>query len=300
MNPLSLLSQPVPIWRRGCGRIDPKGRVAFVTGAAQGIGLATAEALVARGVRVVLVDVDTDRLEQAMAALGAQVAHGVTADVRDRDAMAEAAAEAVRRFGRIDVVVANAGITPPPATLRDTDLDDFDRVIAINLTGVVNTVKPALEQVIEHQGHIVMVASVAAFAPVFGGASYVASKAGVEQLGRALRIELGSTGATAGVAYFGSVDTALVKHAFDDDPLGHRVDMLMPAPVRRRITPSRAAEVLVDGIVNRSARTIAPLAWEPYSLFRELVNRPLVSLFRVDPRVQDIVRALEQRNRATR
>nr|WP_324190898.1 short-chain dehydrogenase/reductase [Nocardia nova] len=280
--------------------MDPKGRVALVTGAAQGIGLATAESLVARGARVVLVDVDTDRLEQAVAALGAPVAHGVTADVRDRDAMAEAAAEAVRRFGRIDVVVANAGITPPPATLRDTDLDDFDRVIAINLTGVVNTVKPALEQVIEHQGHIVMVASVAAFAPVFGGASYVASKAGVEQLGRALRIELGSTGATAGVAYFGSVDTALVKEAFDDDPLGHRVDMLMPAPIRRRITPSRAAEVLVDGVVNRSARTIAPLAWEPYSLFRELVNRPLVSLFRVDPRVQDIVRALEQRNRATR
>lgn len=295
MNALSLLSRAIPPWARDSDRIDPKGRVAFVTGAAQGIGFATAEALVARGARVVLVDVDGDALEKAVTALGAQASHGVTADVRDRHAMADAVAEAVSRFGRIDVVVANAGVTPPLATLRCVDLDDFDRVIAINLTGVVNTVKLALEQVVEHGGHVVVVSSVAAFAPGFGGASYAASKAGVEQVGRALRIELGSTGATAGVAYFGVVDTALVKHAFDDDPLGHRVDRLMPAPIRHRITAARAAEVLVDGIVNRSPRTIAPLAWEPYSLFREVLNRWLDNLFRSDPRVQDILQAVERR-----
>ena len=284
-------------FRRKPAALHLKGRVALVTGAAQGIGLATAESLADCGARVVLVDVDEQGLGEAAAGIGLLLAHGVRADVRDRDAMAGAVAQAVERFGRLDVVVANAGVTPIPATIRTIDLDDFDRVIAINLTGVVNTVVPAVDEVVAHGGHIVVVASVAAFAPGFGGVAYMASKAAVEQFGRALRIELGITDATAGVAYFGVVDTAMVKNTLDDDPLGHAIDMMMPYPLRRRITAEHAAKVIVDGIANRSSRTIAPKGWGPYSLMREVVNRRLEDVLRSDARLREVLLKIEQRNR---
>ena len=274
------------------------GRVALVTGGAGGIGLATAEALAAGGARVVIVDVDQHGVDKAVAGIGQPLAHGVRADVRDREAMAGAVAQAVERFGRLDIVVANAGVTPVPATIRTLDLDDFDRVLAINLTGVVNTVAPAMEEVIEHDGHIVVVASVAAFAPGFAGVAYMASKAAVEQFGRALRIELGITDATAGVAYFGVVQTAMVKNTLDDDPLGHDIDMMMPFPLRHRISADHAAKVIVDGITSRAARTIAPKAWGAYSLMREVVNRASEDMLRSDARLQDLLRKVERRRRS--
>jgi len=277
-------------------RLD--GRVALVTGGAGGIGLATAGALAAGGARVVIVDVDQHGVDRAVAAIGQPLAHGVHADVRDRGAMAGAVAQAVERFGRLDIVVANAGVTPVPATIRTLDLDDFDRVVAINLTGVVNTVAPAVDEVIAHGGHIVVVASVAAFAPGFAGVAYMASKAAVEQFGRALRIELGITDATAGVAYFGVVQTAMVKNTLDDDPLGHDIDMMMPFPLRRRISADHAAKVIVGGITSRAARTIAPKGWGAYSLMREVVNRGMEDALRSDTRLHDLLRKVEQRHRS--
>jgi len=277
-------------------RLHLDGRVALVTGGAGGIGLATAEALAAGGARVVIVDIDPSAVDKAVAGIGRPLAHGIRADVRDREAMAAAVTQAVERFGRLDIVVANAGVTPIPATIRTMDLDDFDRVLAINLTGVVNTVAPAMEEVIAHSGHIVVIASVAAFAPGFAGVAYMASKAAVEQFGRALRIELGITDATAGVAYFGVVQTAMVKNTLDDDPLGHEIDVMMPFPLRRRISAAQAAKVIVDGITNRSARTIAPAAWGSYSLMREVVNRRMEETLRSDVRLHALLRKVEQRH----
>ncbi|MCX6400035.1 MAG: short-chain dehydrogenase/reductase [Propionibacteriales bacterium] len=299
---LSLLGLPglpaipgVPAVLRADPRIELRGRVVLVTGAAEGIGRACAGAFVARGARVVLVDVAADLLRTTVADLPAGQAHGIVADVRDRAAMAAAVEEATATFGRLDVVVANAGVTPLPATIRTTDLDDFDRVVGINLTGVVNTVHPAIDEVMARGGHILVVASVAAFAPGLGGVSYGASKAGVEQVGRALRIELGSTEATAGVAYFGVVATSLVRKAFDEDPLGREVDGLLPPPMRKRITPEQAAATIVAAVERRSARAIAPKVWEPYALMREVVNRRFDEALRASPRIHRIYAAIEER-----
>lgn len=132
------------------------------------------------GAAVALVDIDAGAVERSAAQLGDR-AMGIGADVRDRAVMAAAVDAAVGHLGRLDIVVANAGVIPTPATLRMRNDDNFDRVLGINLFGVYNTVTPALEQVIEHQGHVVVVSSAAAFTPSPGGLPYMISKAGVEQ-----------------------------------------------------------------------------------------------------------------------
>jgi NAD(P)-dependent dehydrogenase (short-subunit alcohol dehydrogenase family) len=252
-------------------RDDVSGKVVLITGAAQGIGLALARELHRRGASVALLDVDSRSVEEGAAALG-KGALAVTADVRDRAALASAMKEIVDWFGRLDVVIANAGVAPPPATLRTIDAADFDRVIDINLTGVFNTVRAALEPIIESHGHVVVVSSAAAFTPGAGGSPYMISKAAVEQLGRALRVELAAVGASAGVAYFGVVDTAMTHETLDEDELGREVSAMLPWPLSRRITVEQAAKSVADGIDRRAPRTIAPAAWQPYSLLRGAAN----------------------------
>lgn len=284
---------PLGGMRFGGARFGVRDRVVLITGAGQGIGLALADRLAALGALLALVDVNPDTLELAAERFDRVLA--VSADVRDRAAMAEAVERTVARFGRLDVVVANAGVTPPPATLRTVDLESFDRVIAINQGGVLNTVRPALEQIIATKGHVVVVSSCAAFSPGLGGASYMMSKAAVEQFGRALRLELAPHGATAGVAYFGVVDTALAHATLDDDPLGQRVGRLLPWPLNRRISADAAAATLVDAIANRSASTIVPAAWLPYSLMRGVVNVLIDSRLVRDKDVHALLRDVEKR-----
>src|SRR5581483_9797850 len=183
---------------------DVSGKVALITGGARGIGFETARQLHERGASVVLVDLRAEDVEAAAARLGDR-ALGVVADVTDRDAIAAAVAQTVERFGGLDIAVANAGIAPAAATLRAMDPDVVERVIDVNLLGVWRTVHAALPHVVERRGHVVVVASVYAFMNGVILAPYAIAKAGVEQLGRALRVELTRHGASASVAYFGFI-----------------------------------------------------------------------------------------------
>ncbi|WP_433621659.1 short-chain dehydrogenase/reductase [Nocardia sp. CA-120079] len=279
------------------GRLDVDGKVALITGAAQGIGRELADVLHARGASVVLVDIDGAGVAAAAAALGPR-ALPVAADVADREAMRQVITDAVDYFGSLNVVVANAGVVPRPATLRTLEGRDFDRVIDINLTGVFNTVRPALDHIVAARGHVVVVSSCAAFAPGMAGAPYMISKAGVEQLGRALRVELSPFGATAGIAYFGIVETAMTHDTLDGDDLGRALDDLLPWPLNRRITAPEAARSVADGIERRAPRTIAPATgWSAYALLRGAVNAVLDTRLTRDARVHDLVRAVEARVR---
>ncbi|MEC3916014.1 short-chain dehydrogenase/reductase [Nocardia sp. CDC160] len=273
----------------------PEGRVALITGAGQGIGRALAEMLYRRGASVAVVDVDAEAATSVAAALGER-ALPVIADVADRAAMAEAIPQVAAYFGHLDIVVANAGVVPRPATLRTIDPADFDRVLGINLTGVFNTVHPALDDIIAARGHVVVVSSCAAFAPGMGGAPYMISKAAVEQLGRALRVELAPHGASAGIAYFGIVETEMTHATLDRDDLGRRIEALLPWPLSARITAEQAARTVADAIEKRAPQSISPVPWIPYALLRGLINRVLDFGLAHDPRVAALLRELERRS----
>ena len=144
-------------------RFQLSGRVALVTGGARGIGFATARALLARGASVTIVDLDPDAVARAAAELHDSRALGLVADVTDRGAMQRVVAETAERFGGLDVVVANAGIASRVATFRATPPETFERVLEVNLMGVVRTVDAALPQIIERRGHVVVISSIYAF-----------------------------------------------------------------------------------------------------------------------------------------
>lgn len=271
------------------GTIELAGKVALVTGGARGIGAATVERLRAAGASVAVVDrdfpADPTGTESTLLLVG---------DVTDPAAMADCVAATIDRFGRLDIVIANAGITPPPATIRSIDRAVFDSVMAVNFGGVLNIVRAAADEIVASGGHILLVSSCAAFTPGMGGSAYMVSKAAVEQLGRALRIELAAVGASAGLAYFGVVDTDLARHTLDDDPIGRRIGGFLPWPLSRRLPSQRAAELLVHAVRTRRARLIAPAVWTPYFWFRGMLNPILERRLVRDRRVAQIIRDLEE------
>jgi len=276
--------------------LDLAGKVALITGAARGIGLGTAVALHARGASVVLVDLDSEATARAAASVGER-ALGLAGDVTDRASLDAAVAAAAERFGGIDVAIANAGIAPRAQTARVYDSDVWESVIDVNLLGVWRTVKACLPHVVERRGHLVLVSSIYAFTNGALVTPYAASKAAVEQLGRALRVELADRGATAGVAYFGFVDTEMVRQAMRADPLGARFEQVIPRPLRKTITPEAAGEVLARGIERRAPWTVAPRRWAALSALRGLINPAIDAGMSREPRLREIVREADVEER---
>jgi NAD(P)-dependent dehydrogenase (short-subunit alcohol dehydrogenase family) len=256
--------------RELASRWDISGRVALITGGARGIGLDTARRLAARGMQVALVDIDGDLAAREADAIG-NGAIGLTADVTDRTAIEGAVAETVKRLGGLDVLVANAGVSPPSATMLSVDPDAFERTIEINLLGVWRTVRAGLPHVVERRGYVLAVASMFAAANGAVSSPYAIAKAGVEQLGRALRVELAPHGASAGVAYFGFVDTELVRETFAR-PLFDQLRRTSPGWITKTVPVGRAGAEMVNGIERRAARISAPWWLAPMLAARGLMG----------------------------
>ena len=178
-------------------------RVAVVTGAASGIGLAVTEALVGAGVRVVMSDIAAGPLAEhaaRLAAGGAQVDQ-VVADVRDPDAVEAIGRAAVDRWGRLHIAVNNAGVVTGGRSWEQS-LDDWHRVIDIDLWGVVHGVRAFVPLILAsgEEGHVVNVASMAAVTARAGIAPYTVAKHGVLGLSDVLRAELEDMSAPVGVS----------------------------------------------------------------------------------------------------
>lgn len=276
-------------------RYDLNGKVALVTGGARGIGFAAGRALIARGASVVVVDLDQGAVTSAASQLHDTRAIGLAADVTDRAAMQRAVATAVERFGKLDVVLANAGIASRVATFQAMSTENFERVLDVNLMGVYRTVDAALPQIVANRGHVVVTSSIYAFLNGVGAVPYAMSKAAVEQFGRALRVELAPHGASASVAYFGFIDTEMVHRSIDADPLVDRMMQTLPKPLHKRLAPAVAGEAMVSGIERRSPRIIRPRRWTVLSVLRGILNPLADAQMERDQTNQQLIRELDSR-----
>lgn len=246
-------------------------QVVFITGGAHGIGAETARRLHARGARVVLTDLDETQLKAIADELGSERVLTAVADVRDLSAMQAAAEQAVARFGGIDTVVANAGIASYGSVLG-VDPAAFKQVIDVNLLGVFHTVRATLPSIIDRRGYVLIVSSLAAFVAAPGMAPYDASKAGVEHLGNALRLELAGRGVVVGSAHMSWIDTALVRDVKKDMSTAAEMLANLPWPLNKTTSVGDCADAFVEGIEKRRTRVYCP-RW--VGLFRWL--KPLLS-----------------------
>jgi NAD(P)-dependent dehydrogenase (short-subunit alcohol dehydrogenase family) len=180
-----------------------RGRVAVVTGAASGIGLAIVEAFVAEGMQIVMADISEDRLrgeERRLLDAGAGV-HAVVADVSDAEAVDRLGQVVLQKFGRLNIAVNNAGIVCG-GNSWELSLDEWHRVIDVNLWGIIHGIHTFVPVILAaaEEGHVVNTASMAAVIarPQLG--PYTVSKHGVLGLSDVLRAELGALGAPVGVS----------------------------------------------------------------------------------------------------
>ena len=273
---------------------DLAGKVVLITGGSGGIGSGTARELLGRGARVVIADLDPTTPQRAVS-LHATNALGCVADVRDRASLDAAVAQTLDAFGRLDIVIANAGLLAKAATMRNTPVADLESTLAVNVTGVANTVTAGLESVIAAQGQIVLISSVFAFVNGMGTIPYAMSKAAVEQLGRGLRVELADHQVSVLTAYFSLVQTDMIARGVDEDPMVMELLGALPKPMLTRITPAVAAAAIADGLEARANRVIRPALWRPVSALRGLLGPALDARFAADRRILDVLARLDAR-----
>jgi NAD(P)-dependent dehydrogenase (short-subunit alcohol dehydrogenase family) len=247
------------------------GKVALITGGANGVGAEVARRLHAKGAKLVLTDLDDGKLKEVAAALGEEGVLTVVADVRDLAAMEAAVAKGVERFGGIDIVMANAGIATYGSVLQ-VDPEAFRTLIDVNVVGVFNTVRAALQSVIDRRGYILIVSSLAAFAAAPGMAPYDAAKAAVEHFANSLRLELSHLGVDVGSAHMSWIDTPLVRDSKADMPAFNEMLNSLPGPLGKTTSVGKCGEAFVAGIEGRKSRIYCP-GW--VGLFRWL--KPLLS-----------------------
>jgi NAD(P)-dependent dehydrogenase (short-subunit alcohol dehydrogenase family) len=237
----------------------------FITGAARGIGAATARRLHERGARVALAGIEPDLLAKVAAECGD--APAIACDVRDREAVEAAVQAAAEHLGGLDVVIANAGVAAQLPILGG-DPEVFERTVEVNLLGSYYTLRAAAPHIAHPGGYALAISSLAAAVhpPLLG--AYSASKAGVEALGDVLRMELAHTGAHVGVAYFAELDTDMTSRGFGTEA----ASLIRRGP--SRVAPlSVGVDAIERGVASRARRVVAPAWAEPVLHIRMFAQR---------------------------
>jgi NAD(P)-dependent dehydrogenase (short-subunit alcohol dehydrogenase family) len=282
--------------RSSASTYDVNGRTVFITGAARGIGKATAERLHSKGANVALVGLEPDRLEENAAKLGDRAASFET-DVTDLAALERAVKATVQRFGAIDVAIANAGIAFTGA-LATAPVEQVERTLAVNLLGVWRTDRAVIEQIVKQRGYLLNISSLSAIShgPMMG--PYTTAKAGVDALSDALRQETIPSGAMVGCAYFGFLDTDLVRAAFAE-PSGEALSGRLPGFIRNPAPLSKAIDAIERGIQRRSPRVWAPRWVGPMLALRGILQPLTERQAAADPaQLNEAMRLADEANRA--
>ena len=233
------------------------GKVALITGGANGIGAEVARRLHEKGAKLVLTDLDEVLLKEVATRLGEDRVVTATADVRDLAAMQAATTKGIERFGGIDIVIANAGISTSGSVLA-VDPQAFKTLIDVNVVGVFNTVRAALPSVIERRGYVLIVSSAAAYAPAAGMVPYDTSKAGVEHFANALRLEVAHRGVDVGSAHMLWIDTPLVREGKADSEAMREMLRRLPGPLGKTTSVEKCGEAFLKGIENRKRQINCP------------------------------------------
>ncbi|MBI3226076.1 MAG: SDR family NAD(P)-dependent oxidoreductase [Mycolicibacterium cosmeticum] len=276
-------------------RYSLSDKVVLITGAGRGLGEATAVTLSRRGARVVLADVDLPAAQRVAGTLPESRGLALECDVSQFDSVAEAVRRTREQFGRIDVVIANAGVLGRGGTFRTLTPAQVGGVMSVNVDGVVNTVAATIESVISSGGQIVLVSSVFAYLNGAGAVPYAMSKAAVEQLGRGLHVELASHGASAMTAYFSLIETDMIRQGVDADPHVSALMSAMPKFVVKRIKPQVAAAAIADGLEGRRSSITVPGRWRPVAALRGVAGPIMDATLARNVPVQQALTKLENR-----
>lgn len=226
---------------------DFSGKVAFVTGASMGIGLATARSFAEAGASVALIARNKNRIDEAVSDLTAKgyPVIGLPCDVSDEQQVADAVAATVREFGRLDMAFNNAGIMKPVIDAADEPAEDFDRIIAINLRGVWTSTKHELRQMREQgAGSIVNCSSLGGLVGGAGRAAYHATKHGLIGYTKSVALEYAARGIRANVVCPGTIVTPMVDHMTETNDLNTEAT-LAKTPMKRYGTAEEIAAAVL-------------------------------------------------------
>lgn len=224
-----------------------EGKVALITGAASGMGLATARAFAEAGASVALVDVNETEARRSVEELvrDGHRAIGISCDVVDESAVAAAVDRTVGEFGRLDAAFNNAGVQSPATEIADVTGEEFDRVTAINLRGIWTCMKHELRHMREQGcGAIVNCSSIGGLIGLPGRSAYHAAKHGVIGLTRSSALEYASRGIRINAVCPGTIDTPMVAEMLAKEPDAMK-EILRDQPIGRLGRPEEIASAVL-------------------------------------------------------
>lgn len=270
-----------------------KDKVAIVTGAASGIGRSLAEQMAQRGAKVVMADVDSGLLAEAVESIkkSGGSAKAVTLDVSDRGAVQKMVDETVSKHGRVDYLFNNAGIGIG-GEARDFTYDDWKRVIDINLYGTVNGVFAAYPVMLKQgSGHIINTASMAGLVPFPAEISYTTSKYAIVGLSHALRAEGRALGVKVSVVCPGKIETPIYETSklvgFDRE----KAFGMLP----KGITPEKCAAIILRGVEKNKATIVVTMLAKAVWLLGRLSQSLIHLIARIYIRVMRTARLEEDK-----
>jgi NAD(P)-dependent dehydrogenase (short-subunit alcohol dehydrogenase family) len=233
-----------------------EGRTIFITGAARGIGAATARELARRGAVPVLADLDGEALA-ATAAMITPRPLTIELDVTDMAACEAAVATALETHGRLDAVWANAGIASL-GPLALTDPATWTRTVEVNLIGAYYTVRAGLDAVIAQRGYVAVTSSLSAFGHAPLMSAYTATKAGVEAMCDSLRVEVAHHGVDVGSIHPSWIDTDMVREGEASQRAFMVLRNALRPPFKKSYPVERAVADIVAGFEARKRRICTP------------------------------------------